>query len=168
MLVTWFSFQIYHCTFFLKIEWTQSPKVIRQSFYIEDFHELFICKLRSRESSAPVKNQWNYSLQFLTELDIQRGEVDEHVNSQKWTASGIWIRSEIKIIKTMHHKILLLQKFTDILGKVLKPPQKSASNLRKKWGRFLVLSTLRSLLLNTVNRASSFNRDLSKDVFKTF
>ena len=91
---------------------------MRQSFYIEDFYELFICKLRSRESSAPVKNQWNYSLQFLTELDIQRGEVDEHVNSQKWTASGIWIRSEIKIIKTMHHKIILLQKFTDILGKV--------------------------------------------------
>ena len=73
----------------------------KQPFDIEDFHELFIFKLRSRESSAPVKNQWNYSLQFLTELDFQIGEVDEHVNSQKWTAFGIWIRSEIKIIETM-------------------------------------------------------------------
>mgnify|MGYP007022686816 CR=1 FL=1 len=29
----------------------------KQPFDIEDFHELFIFKLRSRESSAPVKNQ---------------------------------------------------------------------------------------------------------------
>ena len=64
----------------------------KQPFDIEDFHELFIFKLRSRESSAPVKNQWNYSLQFLTELDIQREEVDEHVSlrSQKGTASSFW------------------------------------------------------------------------------
>ena len=42
------------------------------------------------------------------------------------------------INQSLYQEILLLQKFSDISGKVLKPKKKSASNLRKKnWGRFL-------------------------------
>ena len=36
------------------------------------------------------------------------------------------------INQSLYHEILLLQKFNDILGKVLKPKKNSASNLKKK------------------------------------
>ena len=42
--------------------------------------------------------------------------------------------------QSLYHKILLLQKFNDISGKVLKPKRNSASNLKKneKWPHFFL------------------------------
>ena len=43
------------------------------------------------------------------------------------------------INQSFYQEIILLQKFIDLLGKVLKPKKKSASNLRNKCGHFLFL-----------------------------
>ena len=46
--------------------------------------------------------------------------------------------------QSLYQEILILQKFNDIGGKVLKPKKNSASNLKKiKWGRFLFFNFLK-------------------------